>query len=144
MKKFIYLFIALILTACGSQNSANISSDTSKATVSNSKVTVSRPKATVQSVLTEMGKGKYVQGQLLVKYKAGAGKSASLHANKTVGASVVRKFSLVPNLEQVQLPKAMAVKDAVAQYMSDPDVEYAEPNLYPTYCRNNPERYLFP
>jgi subtilisin family serine protease len=128
MKKFIYLFITLMLAACGSQNSANISSENSNVTANNSKVTVTRPKATVQSVLTEMKKGQYVQGQLLVKYKTGAGKSASLNANKAVGAAVISKFRFVPTLEQVQLPQNLAVQDAITQYMSNPDVEYAEPN----------------
>jgi subtilisin family serine protease len=128
MKKFIYLFIALMLAACGSQNSANISSENATVTASNSKVSVSRPKATVQSVLAEMKKGQYVQGQLLVKFKSEAGKTASFHANKAVGASVVRKFGFAQTLEQVKLPDGLAIQDAITQYMSNSNVEYAEPN----------------
>ena len=48
--------------------------------------------------------------------------------HKAIGASVVRKYTIIPNLEQVKLPQGLSVKDAVMQYMSDPNVEYAGPN----------------
>jgi subtilisin family serine protease len=48
--------------------------------------------------------------------------------HKAVGASVVRKYTTIPNLEQVRLPQGLAVKDAVTQYMANQNVEYAEPN----------------
>ena len=119
MKKIFYLLLILILSACGSQT-ANISSDSSKQT--------SNAKISAQSIISQMEKGRYAEGELLVKFKSGVVSSSSLKAHQAVGASVARKFSIVPNLERVKLPQGLSVKDAIVRYMSDPDVEYAEPN----------------
>jgi subtilisin family serine protease len=121
MKKLFYLVICLTLAACGSQKSADISSGASTTTVSKSKVTL-------QSILSETDKGKYVQGELLVKFKSGTAKASTQKAHQTAGAAVIRSFKIVPDVEQVRLSKGLAVKDAITQYMSNPDVEYAEPN----------------
>jgi subtilisin family serine protease len=41
---------------------------------------------------------------------------------------VKNTFTIVPGLEQVNLPEGLSVEDAIEQYLSDPNVEYAEPN----------------
>jgi subtilisin family serine protease len=123
MKKFFYLLICLTLAACGSSKTASISSDTSSASGS-----PARAKISIQSVLSQMEKGRYVQGELLVKFKSGVSAKSLQKIHETVGAAVIKKYSLVSNLEHIKLPKGLSVKDAVMQYMSDPDVEYAEPN----------------
>jgi subtilisin family serine protease len=120
MKKLFYLLMILFLTACGSEKSANISSDTSKDT--------SSVKITAQSIISQMEKGKYRDGELLVKFKSGVVKTSSLKLHQTIRAFVAKSFKIVPNLDLVKLPKGLSVKDAVMQYMSDPNVEYAEPN----------------
>jgi subtilisin family serine protease len=120
MKKFFYLLICLTLAACGSGKTANISSDTSSGTAG--------VKITAQSILTQMEKGKYVQGELLVKFKPNVAAASVQKIHRVVGASVIKKYSIVSNLERVKLPQGLSVRDAVIQYMSDPDVEYAEPN----------------
>lgn len=124
MRKILYLFMVLILVSCGSEKAANISTDTSKGTIS----TASSVKISVQSIISEMGKGKYKEGELLVKFKSGIIATSSLKLHQAVGASVIKRFNVVPNLEHVKLPAGVSVKDAVIQYMSDPNVEYAEPN----------------
>ena len=121
MKKFSYLLICLFIAACGSQKSADISSGASTTTVSKSRVTL-------QSILSETDKGKYVQGELLVKFKSGTAKASVQKAHQTAGATVMQSFKIVPDVEQVRLAKGLSVKDAITQYMSNPDVEYAEPN----------------
>jgi len=121
MKKLFYLLICLTLAACGSQKSADISSGASK-------TTVSKPTVTLQSILSETDKGKYVQGELLVKFKSGTAKASAQKAHLIAGATVIRSFKIVPDVEHVRLSKGLAVKNAIAQYMSNPDVEYAEPN----------------
>ena len=121
MKKFSYLLICLILAACGSQKSADISSGASK-------TTVSKPTVTVQSILSETDKGKYVQGELLVKFRSGTAKASAQKAHQIAGATVIQRLNIVPDVEHVRLSKGLAVKDAITQYMSNPDVEYAEPN----------------
>ena len=120
MKKLFYLLLFLILAACGNEKTANISSDTSKDT--------SSVKIPAQSIISQMEKGKYKDGELLVKFKSGVVKTSSLKLHQTIRASVAKSFKIVPNLDLVKLPKGLSVKDAIIQYMSDPNVEYAEPN----------------
>jgi subtilisin family serine protease len=123
MKKLLYLLMVLLLAACGSEKTANISSDTST-----SMITSSTTKITAQSVISQMEKGNYKEGELLVKFKSGVAKASSLKVHQAVGASVAKRFHIVPNLEHVKLQEGLSVKDAITQYMSDPNVEYAEPN----------------
>ena len=120
MKKLCYLFICLFLVSCGSDKTASISSDPSNE--------ISSVKVTAQSIIDQMEKGKYKEGELLVKFKSGGVASSSVKAHQAVRAVVVKRYSLVSNLEHVKLPKGTSVKDAVMLYMANPDVEYAEPN----------------
>src|SRR4030042_6641530 len=122
MKKLFYLLMILFLAACGNEKIASISSDTS-----NSKV-ASSVKIDAQFILSQMEKGKYRDGELLVKFKSGVVKTSALKLHQTIRASVAKSFKIVPNLDLVKLPKGLSVKDAVMQYMSDPNVDYAEPN----------------
>jgi subtilisin family serine protease len=124
MKKSFYLLLAFILVSCGSEKTANIFLDTSN---ENSKE-ISSIKITPQSIVSKMEKGKYKEGELLVKFKSGVIATSSLKLHQAVGASVTKRFNIIPNLEHVKLPKGLSVKDAIMQYMSDPNVEYAEPN----------------
>ncbi|HWR57967.1 MAG TPA: S8 family serine peptidase [Thermodesulfovibrionales bacterium] len=118
--RVLYLFMVLLIASCGSDKTSGISSDVSKASVS--------PKATVQSILSNMEKGTYKQGELLVKFRSGVSSASSLRTSQALGAKTIKKYSVVPNLEHVKLPDGVSVRDAVAKYMSDPNVEYAEPN----------------
>lgn len=120
MRKLFYLLMCLTLVACGSQKASNISSDTSTVT--------SSAKMSAQSIVSQMETGKYREGELLVKFKSGVVKASSQKSHQAVGASVIKSYTLVRNLEHVRLPKGLSVKDAINQYMSDPNIEYAEPN----------------
>jgi subtilisin family serine protease len=84
---------------------------------------------TVESVLSNLESGDYVEGELLVKFKSGILSSASSNLHQAVGASVETRFPIMPGLEHVKLPEGVSVKNAIQQYMSDPNVEYAEPNF---------------
>ena len=123
MKKLFYVFILFALVSCGAQQTATISSDAPQTSTVQSAVHV-----TAQSIIAQMDKGKYKEGELLVKFKSGVVTTSSLKIHQRVGASVTKKFTVVPNLELVILPQGQPVKDAVIKYMSDPNVEYAEPN----------------
>jgi subtilisin family serine protease len=75
---------------------------------------------------------KYVEDQLLVRFKdnALAAKRASAHAR--VKSSHVKAFRHVPNLELIKLPPGLSVEQAIESYRAYPDVLYAEPNYYVT------------
>jgi serine protease len=120
MKKFFYLLICLTLAACGSGKTASVSSDTSGG--------IAGAKISAQSILTQMENGRYMQGELLVKFKSNISATSLQKVHQTLGAAVIKKYSIVSNLERVRLPQGLSVRDAVIQYMSNPDVEYAEPN----------------
>jgi subtilisin family serine protease len=120
MKKFLYLLMSLVLAACGSDKTANISSDTSGG--------MGSVKISAQAILSQAAKGNYKEGELLVKFKSDVVTASSLKVHQAVGGSVVKKYNIVPNLELVTLPKGVSVQEAIQNYMSDPNVEYAEPN----------------
>ena len=88
MKKAFYLFICLFLVACGSEKTAQISSDTSKGTTD--------IKITAQSIPAQMAKAKYMDGELLVKFKSSVAAASSAAVHKAVGATVVYKYSPGP------------------------------------------------
>ncbi|MEW6584915.1 MAG: S8 family serine peptidase [Nitrospirota bacterium] len=120
MRKFLYLMICLALIGCGSQSGVSISSDTSKTTGS--------VKVTAQSIISKMDTGHYKDGELLVKFKSGVKSAASAAVHQGIGSTVIKKYATLSKLEHVKLPAGLSVKDAVMRYMSDPNVEYAEPN----------------
>ena len=120
MKKFLYLFLAVFLVSCGSDNTADISSGTSDGGASF--------KISAASILSQMDKANYRDGEVLVKFKSGTVSTSSVKAHQAVGAQVVKKYKLVKNLEKVELPAGVSVKEAVQSYLADPNVEYAEPN----------------
>jgi subtilisin family serine protease len=114
MKKLLYLLMSLILVAASGSNGFASGTDGIK--------------ITAQSIISQMGSGNYKEGELLVKFKSGVVTSSSLKIHKTMNASVIRRYTTVPELQHVQLPNGLSVQDAIKQYMSDPNVEYAEPN----------------
>jgi len=120
------LFMVLVIASCGSNTTSSLPADAPKEIAALNET--GNSKITVQSVLANMDKGKYVQGELIVKFRSGIVTTQSLKTHQTLGASVMRRFSSLPNLERIKLPAGLSVKDAVIKYMSDPSVEYAEPN----------------
>jgi serine protease len=137
MKKFIYIVFVLItslaLVSCGSNNTAGTPTGGVKAAAVDQ---AASPKVTVQAVLATAEKGRYREGELLVKFRPGVADKTTQSLHQTMGAAVERQFGLVPNLERVKLAAGMSVKDAIIGYMQDPSVEYAEPN-YLRYPANS-------
>lgn len=118
--KVFCLFMFLLFASCGSEKIASLSSDAPKE--------ISASKVTIQSILSSMEKGRFKEGELLVRFKSGVAASSSLRMHQSVGSRTIKRYSVVPNLEHVKLPEGVSVRDAITKYMSDPNVEYAEPN----------------
>jgi subtilisin family serine protease len=75
---------------------------------------------------TSRFKGKYVAGQLLVRFGPGVSPGS---INARLGAQTIRSYHIVPNLQLVSLPKSLDVEGAIAAYSGQPGVMYAEPNF---------------
>ena len=69
----------------------------------------------------------FVPGEVLVKFKKGTthAKTTALHSN--MGAQEIRRIKRI-GVRRIKIPSDISVKQAVAQYKMDPNVEYAEPN----------------
>lgn len=71
----------------------------------------------------------FVEGEVLMRFKAGTSPMAILGAHAAVGARVLQTFRLVDNLARVALPAGVTVEEAIRRYRQNPDVLYAEPNF---------------
>ena len=67
---------------------------------------------------------RYVEGELLVKYKD---EPAVVRAHAVHKAHIVKHFRAL-GIHHIKLPPGMTVADAVREYEKDPNVEFAEPN----------------
>ena len=119
------LFLILLFVSCGGNNTPTLSSDSPN---SNTLQQMSSPRVSAQSILSAAEKGRYREGELLVKFRSGVVTASSLKTHQVLGATSLKRFTLVPNLEHVRLSGGLSVRDAIIKYMEDPAVEYAEPN----------------
>ncbi|HLL55534.1 MAG TPA: S8 family serine peptidase [Myxococcaceae bacterium] len=69
-----------------------------------------------------------VEGELLVRFKAGAESASVAQVHSTLQANVVHDFRSVPGLQLVRLSSGQALEEAMAAYRASPDILYAEPN----------------
>jgi subtilisin family serine protease len=85
------------------------------------------PNKTLGTILSRAESGQYRDGELLVKFKSGNITTQSLRVYPAAASTVLKRLSSL-DVEHVQLPPGLGVKEAISQFMQDPDVEYAEPN----------------
>ncbi|MFN3478766.1 MAG: S8 family serine peptidase [Thermodesulfovibrionales bacterium] len=79
------------------------------------------------SILQAMERGRYVEGEIIVKFKRDHRSSAQA-IHRVMGSTILKRFSMLPEIEVVKLPEGLSIRDGIIKYMSDPSVEYAEPN----------------
>ena len=70
----------------------------------------------------------YVPDRLLVRFRAPIGAPARTIIHADVGATVVKTYTTIDNLQLVGLAPGSDVGQAIEQYRSRPDVLYAEPD----------------
>lgn len=140
MKRIFCLLIVLLLVSCGSDNIVSLSSDTTKE-VSTSNSTIS-----VQSTLSNIEKGKYREGELLVKFKSGVTTTSSLKTHQSIGATSLKKFSIVPNLEHVKLPEGLSGNAGLNDDLSstgDYPAKYNLPNIIAVAATDESDNLAF-
>lgn len=89
---------------------------------------------------------KFESGEIIVKLEGGASPADLKELNRENGASTEENLP-ESDVNLVDLPRDLTVKEAVDVYEESPDVEYAQPNylLYPTKTTNDTyyDRYLY-
>ncbi len=120
MSKYILmLFLALSLISCGSESRQNISGQSTDIHSSASALT--------DAPATKNMPARYVPGEVLVKFKSGTSIVAINKLHSAIGASKIRDIRHL-GIHRMRLPEDVKVEEAVRNYRSDPNVEFAEPN----------------
>jgi subtilisin family serine protease len=70
----------------------------------------------------------YAEHDILVRFKPTASLSTRLAAHRRLGATRIKSFRHVSNLELLRVPQGLSVPQAIHAYQQHPDVLYAEPN----------------
>ncbi|OGP93795.1 MAG: hypothetical protein A2157_12395 [Deltaproteobacteria bacterium RBG_16_47_11] len=73
-------------------------------------------------------KDKYKKGELIVKFKPGVPEEAKDKIHLKYESKKLKKFPSI-NIEYVKLKESLTVEEAIALYLTNPEVEYAEPNF---------------
>lgn len=70
----------------------------------------------------------FVPDRVLVRFNATAAEAARVLARESVGGKLAMRYTLVPNLELLEL-SGLPVADAVARLQANPHVKYAQPDF---------------
>lgn len=138
MKRLLVVLLAVFLASCGNEKASVVSSSELKTPAFEGPA----PTVSEQSVLAGAEKGRYREGEIIVKLKSGVRAASSARMHQAIGATVFRRLSLL-NADHVKLPQGVTVRDAIVRYMQDPDVEYAEPNYIRSVRSTVPNDPLF-
>ncbi len=71
---------------------------------------------------------RYVEGEVLVKFKEGVPAMSQARKAGAFGGRTLKRIGRRGEIMHIRLRDAQRVEDAVAEYMQDPDVEFAQPN----------------
>src|SRR5262245_26274933 len=70
----------------------------------------------------------HVPAEVLVRFRPGSNRVRRNALNAAAGATEVKEFTTVEDLQLIKLSPKMSVAQALEQYGNDPDVLYVEPN----------------
>ncbi len=73
-------------------------------------------------------KDKYKKGELIVKFKPGVSEEVKDKIHLKYESKKLNKFPSI-NIDCVKLKESLGVEEAIALYLENPEVEYAEPNF---------------
>ncbi len=87
--------------------------------------------------------GKYVPGELLVKFKKHTPRSAMKALHSSLGVKETRGMKPL-GVSRIKLPPDISVETAISHYKGDPNVVYAEPNYIIRFMTKIPDDTDFP
>jgi subtilisin family serine protease len=77
--------------------------------------------------------GDYVPGEVIVKFKADYSTMAQMNMIATFSHRHIKHLDRRRQIQHISLPEAQTVEEAIAEYQSNPIVEYAQPNYIKKY-----------
>lgn len=80
----------------------------------------------------------YVADELLVQFKGGVAKAQRLQTISVLGAKEIHRLGKRQRISRVKLPKGQSLKQVLAAYRADPNVEHVQPN-YIYYAQATPD-----
>ena len=117
---FMIVFAMLSLISCGSGSGPDRSEQSAD-------MHLSRINGSGSPAARKAGTARYVPGEVLVKFRAGASTIAIKALHSALGAGKIKEIRHL-GIHQMKLPDNVSVEEAVRVYQSDPNVEFAEPN----------------
>ena len=96
-----------------------------------------------KSVSKISAKPKYAPDRILVRFKDKTTQSMMASVHASLRMKVLKRFSLVKNLQVVKLPHGVSVEEAIQRYRSHPSVLYAEPVYYVRILQTYPNDPYF-
>ena len=92
-------------------------------------------------IVAQQKTGKFVAGELLVKYKTGTASAEAFSANARNGASVIEEFPEI-KWQRIRLPFGVSVEHALASYKNFASIEDVQPNyIYKLAATPNDTRF---
>lgn len=76
---------------------------------------------------TTLANQKFVEGELLVKYKNGTASRAASAINSRIGSRLLEEFPEI-GWQRVRLPRYLSVSQAVSRYENEAEIEAVQPN----------------
>jgi subtilisin family serine protease len=73
-------------------------------------------------------KDKHKKGELIIKFKPGVPEEVKDRIHLKHKSKKLKKFPSI-NIDHVKLEESLSVEEAIALYLTNPEVEYVEPNL---------------
>lgn len=83
----------------------------------------------LKAQVSRFATGKWVEGEVIVKFRSGPTSFAAKETNRKIGSIVVETLG-DSGWQRLQLPAGLTTDNGIKRYQEFPDVEYAQPNFY--------------
>lgn len=132
MKKQIILLVLIIISAFALFNVVS-AADVSNGSEDSSLILNSSTSNISNNYTNESNSTDYRKYEIFVRFKSDnltneGLEEVSKNANLQIGATLLKNYDEVKGLELVEIPESVSLQDAIAKYLQNPDVLYAEPN----------------